>query len=486
MALSLDDLTTPLPADGSVLRDDLVYLFGLLGWPVAKTPGRGRYQLCSGLGRWGTRLWNGYAIPAIRGGFGDTAAGDWATLFWRGKGTDRGTATYASAPVTFENRSGIGVDISAPGAVQVAYNGQTFTSQGPPPGQTGFLALWPGSGPYPQAVVLLQCDVTGTKGNVPANGLAGYPTALASGPPGVYVATSGSTPPAGNPALIASNGESDAQLQKRGRAAQALGAPAPVVDKIVALVLGTVLPSGVAVATNRVRVIGANGAASVVCATPSGPTTGSTGDPTTELGAIDARLQLLAGLPGWTLTTAAASLLSISGLIITLYVTKKSNVSADNATATAQAALDFWQANVLPIGGMRKVPGGQGYVFADELSAIAKSRVNASYPPQWLPNTSYEAGSPVSNLGQTFVATATGVSGVTGPTGAGGPDGVDGLAWTPSAITGSGTQFDLAAGVFAAKVETAPNTPFTDTAVAATQIPVLSYTIAVVIVDQGT
>ena len=53
------------------------------------------------------------------------------------------------------------------------------------------------------------------------------------------------------------------------------------------------------------------------------------------------------------------------------------------------------------------------------------------------------------------------------------------------AASGGGTQFDLAPGVFAAKVETAPAVPITDTTVAASQVVTISYTVAVVIVDQG-
>ncbi len=199
MAVSVDELLTPLPADGSALREDFRYLAGLLGWTIPRRPSSGSYQIASTFGRWGSRLWNAYAIPGLRAQFGDFAAGDWATLLWRSKGTDRDGASFASAPVTFENRSNLFVDIGAVGAVKVSYNGNTYTSQGPPPGSTGTLAIWTGSGPYPQTVVTLQCDVVGTGGNVDAGALPGYPAALAFGPPGVYVATALSTPAAPNP-----------------------------------------------------------------------------------------------------------------------------------------------------------------------------------------------------------------------------------------------------------------------------------------------
>lgn len=483
MAVSIDEVLVPLPADGSVIRDDLIYLAGLIRLTIPVAPGNPGYQLVSMMGRWGTRLWNTYAIPALRAQFGDFAAGDWATFFWRGQGVDRNAATFASAPVTFENRSALFVDLSAVGACQISYNGNTYTSQGPPPGSTGTLAIWPGgSAPYPQTVVTMQCDVVGTAGNVPPLALPGYPAPLASGPPGVYIATAVSSPPGGNPIFLGSNGETDPALLARGRASRALGVPFPVVDKITAIILGTMLAGSppTPVATNRIRIVGSNGSAIIYCATPSGPTPGSSADPATELGAINARAQLLLSFPGFTLGATAAGDLAIALGVITLYVTRKSNVTAANATVAANAALDLWTSTILPVGGFRETAGGQGWIYFDEVLAIAKSRVNATYPDQWLAGVLYGVGDSVSNLGQTFTATTGGTSGSVGPTGNGGTDGGSGLAWAPTTQTSSGSQFELAPGVFAA---TMPS--FTDTTIAATQVATFSWTIAVVIVDQG-
>ena len=344
MAVSIDDLVTPLPVDGSAIRDDLIYLASLLGLTIPVVPSNPLYQTASFMGRWGTKFWNRYAIPAIRAQFGDLAAGDWATLLWRGLGVDRNGATYASAPWTFENRSGLFVDASAVGAVQVSYGGQTYTSQGPPPGSTGTLAIWPGgTAPYPQTVLTMQCDALGTAGNIQPNTVPGYPTALASGPPGVYVATAASAPPAGNPVTLASNQETDVALLARGRAARALGAPMPVIDKITAIILSTTLAGGIPVATNRLRIIGAAATIVIYCATPSGPTPGTVGAVGTELDTLNNEAQLLLSAPGLTVILAAADDLAINLGVITLYVTKKSNVTVAAATLAAQGALDLWR-----------------------------------------------------------------------------------------------------------------------------------------------
>lgn len=473
MAVSGDELVTPLPADGSAVRDDLIYLAGLLGWVIPVAPSNGAYQLASWLGRWFSTTWNSYAVPALRGQWGDFAAGDWNKLLWRGKGVDWNGATFASAPVVFENRVALFQDLTALGAVQVSFNGTTYVSQGPPPGSTGTIAIWTGSGPFPTTTLIMQATVVGTGSNALANVFPVYPLPLASGPAGVYVVS--------NAPLLGSNGESDAALTARGRSAVALSAPVPFIDKVRALVLGTKVPATppVPVATNRIRIVGSNATMTVYGATPSGPTPGSVGDPTTELGAINARVQLLCGVPGLTVTMAAASPLSMS-FTITLYVTAKSNVSEPQALATATAALLLWGGYVVPVGGFRKVVGGQGYVFADEVLAIAKSRVNPSYPDPWVAGTYYSAGADVSNLGQTFTALSPGTSGSSGPSGAGGVDGGAGLVWSPTTATGSGSQFDNAPGVFAGTIS-----GFTDTAVAPNQVPVFLWTVSVVIVDQG-
>ena len=112
--------------------------------------------------------------------------------------------------------------------------------------------------------------------------------------------------------------------------------------------------------------------------------------------------------------------------------------------------------------------------------AIAKSRINTAYPDQWLANTYYNDGDEVSNLGQTFAATEPGTSGATGPTDDGGADGTSGLVWASTTATGSGAQFELAPGVYAA---TMPS--FADTTVSPSQVATFTYSIAVLIVDQG-
>ncbi len=486
MAVTIDDVLTPLPADGSAIRNDLIYLGPLLGLPISATPGDPTYQIADWLGRWFTWAWNKYGLPALAAQFGEKAVGDWLTLWARARGINRPLATFAGGPVTVENRSGVFVDVSAVGAMQIANAaGYTFTSQGPAPGSTGTMGAAAGT-TYLQTVLVFQADVAGTGSNTAAASLAGYPSAPADAPPGVYVATSSSTPAAPNPALLGSNQMADGPLLALVRAAQALAAnPGSPVGKFKAVVLLTTFGTPPApVATNRVQIVGTGGALTLYCATPSGPTPGSASDPTTELGAINARVQYLCGIPGLTITTAAAAPLTINLGTVTLYVTAESNVSAANATATAIAALDLWSSQVLEVGGRVLSGGGAGFVLLAEVEKILQSRVNLAYPKQWLPGIYYAAGDQVSNVGQTFVATAAGTSaGLMGPTGDGGPDGGSGLVWADTTQVGGGAQFDAAPGVYDVAISGMSG----DVACPVGNVAVFTYgAIAVQVVAQGT
>lgn len=480
MAVTIDDLVTPLASDGSEVRGDLIAIAGYLGLTIPQSPSEPGYQLVDMMGRWGTRLWNSRAIPAIRAQFGRFASGDWATLLWRSRGVDKNLATFGSVPVRLENRGGTFQDVSAPGAVQLAYNGKTYTSAGPAPGSTGTLGIWPGGATnYPTTILTMQADEVGSASNVPPNAFAGYPATPASAPPGVYVGDgifAADTVTHG--ALVASNGETDVALLARGRAAQALASPMPVLLKFYAVALSTFLPGSppTPVATSRVRVIPGAATADVYLATPSGPSPGDTSTPGTDVYEIDVRLQLFCGAPGLTIRTHPAALLNVNAGTLTLYVTASSGVTVAAATATAQAALDDWQSK-LPIGGMRKVANGIGYVFAAEVGKIAQSQLQAS--ASWARGQTYLPGATVTANGSAYYTATGGISATTGAGPSGTvppPDGT--ITWIYQGPGASG--YVQAPGVFDVAMS------FVDTAVAAYQVAVIAYTIVVVIVDQGT
>jgi hypothetical protein len=481
MAVSVDDLLTPFAADGSDVRNDLTTIAGYLGWTVSKTPGDPTYQLVDFMGRWGTKLWNSYAIPALRAQFGRYATGNWATLLWRSRGTDRNLATFASGPVMLENRDGSFHDVSAVGAVQLSYGGNTYTSQGPAPGFTGTMAAWAGgTANYATTTLIFQADVVGTSANVPANAFAGYPAAPASAPPAVYVGSglyTGDT--VAHAALQASDLETDDALLQRGRAAAALAAPSSPLARFYAVALGTMLPTTppVPVATNRVRVIGSNATVNVYLANPSGPSAGNTSTPGTDLYEIDARLQRLCGSPGITIVTQAAAEIAVNAGTVTLYVTAQSNVTVAAATATAEAAIDQW-VSTLPIGGKRKVANGQGYFFAAELAKIAQSELQAydayALGEAYLPNAT------INSNGSAYYTVKGGTSASTGSGPIGTSPPLDGtVTWVY--IGPAGTGYAQAPGVFDVDLG-----GLVDVAVAPGQVVVLTYTINVVIVDQGT
>ena len=383
MAISVTTYTQPLPTDGSGIRVPLLTLWGqLLGIPAPSSTSDPMFQVADWVGQWFTPIFNATILPLLQAAVSAELASGWAlTLFWRARGTERNGATFASGPVTVENRSNVYVDVSSPAAVQINNGtGYTFTSTGPAPGSTGTMAAAVGS-TYPQTQLLFVADTTGTNANTAALAIPGYPAQLASGPPGVYVATSISSPSAGNPALFGGNEEADTALTARGRAARAASAPVSTNDKILAVVLGTQLAPGpppVSVATSKVRIIGANAVGTVYCATPSGPTPGSLSSPGSELAQIAAQVQLLCSVTGLSLAVAAATgqrLPSSGALQIFVYVDPASNVTTAAAALTCAAALVQWEA-LLPIGGTRYAQGGQGYVMADAFLAVCAQRVS--------------------------------------------------------------------------------------------------------------
>jgi len=479
VAVSIDDLVTPLPSDGSAIRDDLLALAALLGLPRSQGPGDPLYQLASFMGRWGTKFWNRYAIQAIRAQFGALASGDWLTLWMRSKGIDRPLATFATGPVTLENRSLVFVDLSAVGAAQITVNGNTYTSQGPAPGNIGTMGAAVGA-TYLQTTLIFEATVEGTAANVPAATIPGFPTTLASGPPGVYVATSSSTPSAPNGAILGSDQMSDAAGYALVQAAQARAAsPGGPVQKYIAAAMTAQVAEGVPVSINRVSVVGANAGVTVYLADPGGPSAGNATTPGTEVYAANVAIQTACAQPGLTITVQAASLLTVALGTVTIYIDAAANVTAASATVTATAALSLFQ-TLLPIGGRQKVAGGQGYVLVDEVISTVMSRVNPSYPPPWVASTFYSAGDEVSILGQTFVATSPGTS-ASPPTGDGGPDGETGLAWAPTSKTNGASQFQRAPGAFNASVSGLA----ADVPVAGGQVVGFTYTIAVLIVPQA-
>lgn len=479
MAVSVDDILTPLAADGSEVREDLFTIAGYLRLYVPQSPSEPLYQAVDMFARWFTRQWNGRAVPALRAQFGRYASGDWATLHWRAKGVDRNLPTFASVAVPFENRSGIFHDLSAPGAVQITNpNGKTFTSQGPAPGSNGTLGIWPGgSSNYPTTKLIMQADEVGSGSNTQANSFAGYPAALASGPPGVYVGDGVfGAPSVTHGAALGSNGEGDTALLERGRASQALGAPMPVLLKFYAIALSTKLPSGVPVSTTRIRVISLAAVAFVFLATPSGPAPGDTSTAGTDVYEIDARLQRYCGAPGLTILTAPAALLTVAVGIITIYVDAASGVTIPTATATAQAAINEWQSKV-PIGGVRKVANGQGYIFREELAAIAGSQVQTTQT--WQRGATVLPGATVSANGGAYYTPTGGTTSSTGagPVGTNPP--VDGtVVWVYQGPASAG--FIKAPGVFNVDLGA-----FADAPVGASQVAALTYSIVIVIVNQG-
>ena len=377
MAVSIYDLLTPL--DATEVTSDLIDIGAALGLQIQKLPGEPGYQLVSTVATWGTRLWNRYGIPALAAQFYNTATGQWLTLRARADGVDRFEETFAGGVVTLENRSSNFWDLSAIGAIKIENgNGFTFTSQGPPTGSTGTLAVWSGSGPYPQTTLTFTADQAGSASNTPSNSLAGYPTTPASAPPGVYVV------PTHGP-LLGSDGESDPALVTRGRLAitRLMAQPGKLAYVAAALdPVGTLARYGIPVpstwgtsapAIARVAVVPAgNSTLNIWLASASGPAAGNVSTPDTDVYKANVAIQFIAAA-GMTVNVSAATAHAVNVGTITLYIDRGTNVTQAEALASAQAALaNFF--STLSIGGQRITPGGQGYVFASRVAALCYGR----------------------------------------------------------------------------------------------------------------
>jgi hypothetical protein len=134
-------------------------------------------------------------------------------------------------------------------------------------------------------------------------------------------------------------------------------------------------------AISRVRIVDTGSAAvTVYLASSSGPASGNSSTDGTDVFKANVALQLFVAPPGVTLTTAPANIANVALGTITLYIDAAVNVTAADAVAGASLSLANYF-SVLAIGGSRKVGGGTGYLFADQVrDAAGKWQQSALQP----------------------------------------------------------------------------------------------------------
>jgi uncharacterized phage protein gp47/JayE len=378
MAVALSDLIKDL--DRKDVLDAFVQVAKALGLSTtAWQTGEPIYDLLTIFADQIANLWNAFIVKAIRAVFLDYAEGDWLTLFagtfyetWRNE------ATFATGTLVIENRSASFYNLSAGDITFQNSNGKTFKSV-----TAVTLPPWSGTGPYPTATISVQADEAGTASNTPINDLAGYPTPPLSAPAGVYVYTDGG----GNTnteAFLGSDEESDDALRQRARLFVTTLSPAPPKSAYESVALsvhvganGPLLPedagysSAPPVNINRVRVLEpGGGVVNVYLASPSGAAAGDTSTAGSDVYVANAAIQDRVVPAGISANVAAATEHAIAYGTITVYVDRATLVTATEAQADATAALTAYF-QTLPIGGLRKAPGADGYVWANDVAAAA-------------------------------------------------------------------------------------------------------------------
>lgn len=291
----------------------------------------------------------------IKSGFLETAEGDWLTLLARHVyGVERKTATYATGSVTLTNTGGGLFPFAAEGlrllktispTVKKAFvNTQAFTLN---PGET--------------KTITVRAVEAGTTSNANAGEID------SSEVPMYGVEIENEEP------VLGIDAESDPELREA------------CIDKLGTLSVGGVRgaykfaasratrPDGTPVNINRISVSpeSSTGVVDIYCASPSGAP-----DPTDVTYVRDA-VEAIARPDSVTANVNAAVPVQVARTL-TIWATAAPGITSDDLKTFAAAALNEL-ARTYPVGGRKKPPAGQGYLYADNLSGTARAAHAAIY-----------------------------------------------------------------------------------------------------------
>ena len=293
-----------------------------------------------------------------RMGFLEYSSGDWLTLVARHVyGVERVAGTFAAGDVILDN-SGGGVFTLAVGdlVVKNPTSGKTYRNTAAftlGAGQTGL-------------VVAVEAIELGSASTAAPATVTGFETPLI----GVTV-----TNPA---ALVGLDEESDAQL--RYRCAAKLGSLSPngPWDAYYYRAVSATLDDGTPAGVTRVAVVPDGvGGVDVYVATASGTVTGTVGDTTTALGAVDEAIQSQV-VP--VCITASTRVASIADVTVVYAVWARSSIGITEAELRDRinAALAQYIGSVT-IGGLHKGADAQGYLFTDGIAAAIADAVGVEH-----------------------------------------------------------------------------------------------------------
>lgn len=338
--LTLAEMFTPMAKDEFLTG--MLTLADSLGFPTsAWQPGSVAREILEITAQ---QLANGSEITSAiaAGGLLDYATEGWLTLLAQSVyNLERIEATFGTGSVTMTNASGVGYVIVANDVHFLnSTTGATYTNT------TGG-ALNAGS----TLTVEVIADVAGST----ANAVAAQINALVTPLLGVTVSNAA--------ALTASDAESDDQLRARCRASLAAASPNGPSDAYNYFATSSVRENGSSVGITRSKVEQAQGDITVYVATDSGAVPGSAGDPTTDLGAVNANIQSNCVPTGLTATVATAIVVPV---LVTgdAYLKTGSTISPAACQALILAQLQtYWK--TIPIGGFDI--GGGGKIFLDAI-----------------------------------------------------------------------------------------------------------------------
>lgn len=282
----------------------------------------------------------------IKGGFLETATGDWLTLLAKYVyGVERRVSTFATGEVQFTNPGG-GVYPWLADQVKVTWTAgkKSYVNTVP------FTVLGGAIISVPYRAV-----EAGAASSVPPGGIAAIETSM----PGVTVTNLTS--------IVGSDAETDDDLRQRCR--DKLGSLAVTGPRgaYAYAAKSAVRVDGTPVNVNRISVspYSSTGTVDVYVASVSGAPVPA------DLDYIRESIEALARPDAVTVNVAAATPVALAKTI-TIWARRTAGVSAADLTSLAQGALST-MIETYPIGGIRKPPSTQGYLYADNIAGTAKS-----------------------------------------------------------------------------------------------------------------
>ncbi len=319
--MTLDELTEPLTVDEvkaaiyAALASQGVTTTGWKAGAVVRTIIAGLAIVLAAYSR--------LQASIAKSGFLELAEKDWLTLVaLHVYGVTRDPGSFATGVVRLTNNGG-GVFSGVAGDVVLAHEdtGKTYRNIEP-------YAL--GAGPGTFTDVIFEAVELGTDSNALPNKLTAFVTPLL----GVTADNAG--------ALIGTDEETDPALRIRCR--EKLGSLSPMgpLDAYAYAAKTAKTTDGTSAGVTRVRSTADGvGGVAVVVGSASGPVTGSVGDPTTALGAVDAAIQALAAPLGITATVTSAVALEID-VTYELWVSDTIGLTDSEIEAEVEEALELF------------------------------------------------------------------------------------------------------------------------------------------------